>query len=479
MNEALSTRLSAPVVEGEVLAGKYEVARLLGAGGMGVVVEARHVQLGQRVALKFLLSDECRSKEAIGRFLREGRAAVRIKSEHVARVTDVGTLENGAPFIVMEYLEGEDLSNILARRGALFVTEAVDYVLQAAEAIAEAHSLGIIHRDLKPANLFLTQRADGSPLIKVLDFGISKIDNDPQQVSLTASTGALGSPQYMSPEQMRSAKYVDHRTDIWAVGAILFELLAGHPPFQADSLIGLCTLVATKEAPRLRDVVRDAPEGLSRVISKCLERELDNRYDTLAQLAVELMPFGSSSARTSSHRIVTILKDAGMADAVPLPSDPPTRSHDPNTDTVAIGQTADIQRKRTRGPLIALIGGLAVATFLLTAWAVRTKSSHAPAAVPLDPAEAVSGIVDAAMAPTPTEYGDAASVRDAPFDGGDASSVTPASSGATSPTPLARSTSSKRRVSSTPPAKTSSEKSPPAPSSTKTSKLPDFGGRNY
>src|ERR1051326_8983161 len=167
--------MTGPVKEGGVLAGKYRVERVLGVGGMGVVVSALHLQLDERVALKFLLPDALENQEAVARFQREARAAVKIKSEHVARVSDVGQLENGAPYMVMEYLEGSDLSDVLKQRGSLPVEEAVQYVLEACEAIAEAHALGIVHRDLKPSNLFLAKRPDGRSIVKVLDFGISKV----------------------------------------------------------------------------------------------------------------------------------------------------------------------------------------------------------------------------------------------------------------------------------------------------------------
>jgi serine/threonine-protein kinase len=187
---------------GEVLAGKYMVDQVLGQGGMGVVVAGRHVQLGNRVAIKFLLPGAAQHPEATARFLREARAAVQIQSEHVARVSDVGTLDNGAPYMVMEFLNGSDLGQVLAARGAPFaIEEGVSYLLQACEAIAEAHALGIVHRDLKPANLFLTQRADGSALVKVLDFGISKVmAGHDADASITATATVMGSPAYMSPE---------------------------------------------------------------------------------------------------------------------------------------------------------------------------------------------------------------------------------------------------------------------------------------
>ena len=193
------------IQEGDILAGKYRVERILGTGGMGMVVAAHHIQLDERVALKFLLPAAIANMESVARFIREARSAFKIKSEHVARVTDVGQLENGSPYIVMEYLDGKDLAAWLIEYGAMPIPQAVDFVLQASEAIAEAHAIGIVHRDLKPANLFCVQRSDGQPSIKVLDFGISKVMNQTAQMhAMTRTNGLVGSPLYMSPEHMKS-----------------------------------------------------------------------------------------------------------------------------------------------------------------------------------------------------------------------------------------------------------------------------------
>src|SRR5262245_15691858 len=236
---------------GGILAGKCRIDRVLGQGGMGIVVAAHHLQLDERVAIKFLLPEALANPEAVARFGREARAAVKIKSEHVARVTDVGALpETGAPYMVMELMRGKDLGAALREQGALPVHLAVEYVLQACEALAEAHAIGIVHRDLKPANLFLTARADGSPCVKVLDFGISKIaahSGSGSDMGMTRTQSIMGSPLYMSPEQMASARDVDQRSDVWAVGTVLYEIVTGHVPFTGETMPQLCTQILHHE----------------------------------------------------------------------------------------------------------------------------------------------------------------------------------------------------------------------------------------
>jgi serine/threonine-protein kinase len=296
--------MSAPVELGTMIAGKYRVERVLGQGGMGVVVVAMHDELDQRVAIKFLLKDALADQEWIARFSREAKAAARIKSEHAVKVYDVGKLDGGAPYMVMEYLEGRDLQTILNEQQRLPVGEAVEYVLQACEAIAEAHAAGIVHRDLKPANLFVTHRTDGSPCVKILDFGISKMTSltggDNQTVTNTSAI--VGSPLYMSPEQMRASKNVDRRTDIWSLGVILQELVSGSPSFVANTTAELCALVLT--APPSPLDLPSAPPGFADVISRCLKKTAEERFASIAELARALEPFGPPSVKTSVERIV-------------------------------------------------------------------------------------------------------------------------------------------------------------------------------
>jgi chaperonin GroEL len=288
---------AAPVSPGDVIAGKYKIERVLGAGGMGVVVQALHLDLEQRVAVKFLLPHAAADAEGYARFMREGRAAARIRSQHVVRVSDVGRLENGLPYIVMEYLDGVDLG-ALVQRGALPIAQAVDYLLQACDAIGEAHTNGVVHRDLKPSNLFLAQRPDGAGIIKVLDFGISKVSGSgPSDVALTRSTAVMGSPLYMSPEQLKSSRAVDHRTDIWALGAILFELITAVPPFGADSLPLLVAQILSEPPRALGDYRSDVPSDLEAVILRCLTRDPMLRPQSVSELVLALTPFAGARSQ--------------------------------------------------------------------------------------------------------------------------------------------------------------------------------------
>jgi len=310
------------LVPGQVLAGKYRVERVLGKGGMGVVVAAEHMDLNERVALKLMLPDALESDEAMARFLREARAAVKIKGEHVARVLDVGKLETGEPYIVMECLEGTDLGALLDKKGPLPIKEAVEYLLQACEALAEAHALGIIHRDLKPANLFLARRPDGSALVKILDFGISKImprrtSQDPVDVSITNTRQILGTPLYMAPEQLDSSRNADMTSDIWSLGAILYELLTGAVPFDGKTLQELRTRIRTEPAPALRSHRQEAPRVLEAIVQRCLEKDPAKRFPNVAELATALSAFAPARARVSVQRIHRMIDNAGLGSTTP------------------------------------------------------------------------------------------------------------------------------------------------------------------
>jgi eukaryotic-like serine/threonine-protein kinase len=299
--------LGALAQPGQVLLGKYRIERVLGVGGMGAVVLATHLQLEERVAIKFLLSSVARQPDMVERFLREGRTAIKIRSEHCVRVLDVGTLEGGQPYMVMEFMEGRDLDATIRESGPLPIADAVDFVLQAGEALAEAHALGTVHRDLKPANLFVTRRADGSPSIKVLDFGISKQAGAAGNMGMTSTQAVMGSPLYMSPEQMRSSKDVDARADIWALGTVLYEAIAGSPPFDGETVTALIIKITQDAVPPMRNRRLDVPPQLEAVIGTALEKDRARRYQTMASFAAALAPFGSASAFASADRIARVL----------------------------------------------------------------------------------------------------------------------------------------------------------------------------
>src|SRR5688500_7703308 len=288
---------------------------------MGVAVAATHWQLAKRVAVKFLMPEAMAAGGARERGVREARAAVQFKGEHVARVMDIGTLENGAPFIVMEYLEGLDLSTLLQSNGPLPVQTAVDYVLQVCEALAEAHgTLGIVHRDLKPANLFLTQNADGSALIKVLDFGISKMQSlsSTMSGSITSDTAVFGSPLYMSPEQVVSSRDVDHLTDIWALGVVLHELVVGYPPFRGDSPPAVMVSIAVGIPPPLCSERPDAPPELEAIVRRCLSKDRRQRFESVSALARALEPLASAHGRGSAARIARTSGEEQAFDHIPV-----------------------------------------------------------------------------------------------------------------------------------------------------------------
>ena len=304
-----------PVREGQILAGKYRVERVLGSGGMGFVVAAWHLELEQRVAMKFLHPLALERADTAERFRREARSAAKIRSEHVARVIDVGIMEGGVPYMVMEYLEGHDIADEMAKVGMLPIEDAIDFVLQAIEALAEAHAAGIVHRDLKPANLFIATRADGSRIVKVLDFGISKslLGASVAELSLTRTSVLIGSPLYMSPEQMRSAKDVDTRTDIWSLGVILYEMITGQPPYTGDSIPALCASLLSDTPVSMRVLRREVSSELEDVVSRCLAKDRQHRYATVGELARALAPFGSASSQLHVDRASRVmgLRDSG------------------------------------------------------------------------------------------------------------------------------------------------------------------------
>jgi len=384
---------------GDVVGGKFRVEGVLGTGGMGVVLTARHVQLGQSVAIKILRRDFAANPDAVARFLREARTAVNLQSAHVVRVMDVGTLDDGLPYMVMEHLTGTDLCDLLEQRKTLPVEEAVDYVLQGMEAVAEAHTLGLVHRDLKPANLFLTTRPDGSGLVKVLDFGISKATEASEQgqrdKSLTATSAVMGSPMYMSPEQLRSSKNVDTRTDIWALGVILYELVSGRFPFEEETVTGLCARIAADPPVPLHDHRADVPPAFEAVVLRCLAKDMKDRPQTVGELALLLRPFASAEVQLAVDRIVRIggparARQASIPEA--LPSSPGSQGiisvrggiHSPTGFADTVGATSQVttSRKGRRTTTLLVVAGALAALALGGGLVITLRSAPTRVAGP-------------------------------------------------------------------------------------------------
>jgi eukaryotic-like serine/threonine-protein kinase len=371
---------------GEVFAERYVIEAQLGVGAAGVVLSATHVDLKQRVAIK-LLRDT--APVGVERMVREARAALSLHSEHIVRVMDVGRDREGRAYIVMEQLEGSDLGTLLQQRGNFSVVESVDYVLQACAGIAEAHARGIVHRDLKPSNLFLTQRADGAPLVKVLDFGISKTCEDQDaESSLTGPAEMIGSPRYMSPEQVRGARDVDHRADIWALGIILFRFLSGIAPFggKGKGITGALTSIVMDDPPSLVALVPAVPVELEAVVLRCLAKAPENRPQSTAELSAQLAPFGSGEGRAAVARLLRSIQGRPSSEA-------PTKPPPPVATPLALRP----RRVVVAGLVAASIAIPAVAFAVLgrhggpateAPRAVAVASPVAPAAEPMAPAAA-------------------------------------------------------------------------------------------
>ncbi len=368
-----------PLEVGTVIDGKYRVEGPIGAGGMGMVFSARHLQLRERVAIKVLKPDRIGRPALVERLLREARAAASIRNRHVVRVLDVGTLPDAQPFIVMEFLEGEDLATLLARRGPLSISDAVDHVLEACEALAEAHALGIVHRDLKPANLFLERRASGAVSVKVVDFGVARfLAGHADAVTttdsgLTSSHAFVGSPAYISPEQLTTPDEVDTRADIWALGVILHEMLTGSQPFTAPTLALTCTKIL-QDAPPVLTRTDVAPE-LAAALKRALEKDPERRFATMRELGAALAPFGSALARASLAEIEAVARREPFSVQAALPS----RHSDPASPTLTgsvLKARRPMPKVRARWAFVAL--GVGVLAALLVAASRRAPRENLP-----------------------------------------------------------------------------------------------------
>jgi serine/threonine-protein kinase len=310
------TSVSRPALGvGDVVAAKYRITSVIGEGGMGTVFAAHHELLDVTVAIKVLSGDLIRNRSVTDRFLREARAVARLKSDHVVRVMDVGTLEAGQPYIVMELLEGEDLEHRIQREKKLPIAESVDIILQALEAMSHAHAVGIVHRDLKPANLFLATTPDGREVVKVLDFGIAKLSplvkhDGGRSGALTGEHTMLGSPSYMSPEQVRDSSIIDHRADLWALGVILYEIVTGQEPFGGNSVGEIFGGILHSSPTPLRDLLPEAPAELQAAVERCLSRDPEDRFPSVAAMARALEPVSSGALPDHATRMEQTLARA-------------------------------------------------------------------------------------------------------------------------------------------------------------------------
>jgi len=355
-SEDLALLQSLPFKMGELLVGKYRVERVLGVGGMGVVVAATHVDLDRLVAVKVIRSELASHEDNVQRLLLEARAAARIQSEHVGKVLDVGRLDSGEPYIVMEYLHGYDLARYLEQKGHLETVESIDLLLQACEALAEAHDAGIVHRDLKPENLFLTPLKDGSHLLKVLDFGISKHLSEAGQRALTTPQTAIGSPQYMAPEQMQ-AEAVDIRVDVWSLGAILYELLTGYPAFEGDTLPVVCARVLSGQPVPLLQRSPNTPSAVDGVVTACLQKDRNRRLPNVRAFVDALAPFGGPQSRLLHGRIV------GQAHASTQQLFPQAATSALSGEVPPASRTVAVNRSLSRGPIYLAMLGVVVLGF--------------------------------------------------------------------------------------------------------------------
>jgi serine/threonine-protein kinase len=402
---------------------KYRVERLIGRGGMGTVMLAHHLRLDEDVALKFLNPQAMKKPDVVARFEREARAVVKLKSPHVTRVLDVEVAENGTPFIVMEYLEGQTLAGLVRGGAALPVDLAVEYMLQACEAVAEAHAMGIVHRDLKPGNLFLTTGPDGSAVVKVLDFGVSKfgaLDKTSGAEIETLPDAVVGSPPYMSPEQLRSSKQVDARTDIWSLGVVLFEIVTGRMPFAAENLHEHYTKLMLQDPPLPTEVRADLPAKLDAIVGKCLEREPTDRYANVGELARDLAELAPERARASAERVERTLaatRPVRHTSRPSLPAPPIALPPSLHTTSDETKLTAPRRARRTARITMIVASGavLAAAAFVVTKFrptttapaptrtAIATATAATTTATATPSASVTTAAVSSASAmPTPT-----------------------------------------------------------------------------
>jgi len=477
-----SGKASTPLLrEGELIGGRYKIERCLGGGGMASVYRATHVGLDQPVAVKVVSPLIREVPGIVSRFMREARAATRLKGEHIVRVFDVGATDDGAPYMVMELLQGRDLGELLDEGFRPTVEQAIDYVLQACEALAEVHGLGIVHRDLKPANLFVTRGPDGLTCIKLIDFGISRVDSPlspKDSIALTNPEVVMGSPRYMPPEQMESAAAADSRSDIWGLGAILYELLVGHAPFDGESLFDIYAAAVRSPPPAPSSVRREVPKDLDDVLLKCLRVDPTDRHADVAELALALAPFGNEDASSRAESIARVLdasraRGQGVDDGVLAPPSDRNKSSSSSRIRRRASESRASRRRRVVG-LTAAAMLLVGVGFVARPLARRLNpapfdSENSAAAVieeqPLDPPSTLVDVPGPSPAPAETTAADEqeSAAADEQVTAAAAEQVTAEATAAAAPAE-ATATTSKATPTATPAATTpKSTTSKPAP----------------
>ncbi len=494
------------IVTGAILDGKYLIGRVIGSGAVGIVFEAKNVELDETVAIKCLRPEMLVDKAMVGRFAREAKAAAAIKSEYVATVHDVGTSDGGVPYIVMEYLDGKDLGTYVAETGTIGPRTAVEYMLQVCEALAVAHSKGIVHRDIKPENLLLTERAGGMRIVKVLDFGISKTALTgsifQNELPIVKTVNLMGTPLYMSPEQVRVSSSVDVRSDIWSLGMVTYEILTGQTAFAGQSITEICAAILEHTPTPIEVHRNDLPSGLVEVVTKCLQKDVSKRYQNIAELALALMPFGPKRTRLNVERAVAVLQGSGQLDpSVRVHSTAPPGTHEiqhtpiprpPSVPNVNVTGGSDsvpgsAPQRVAPGPEIVASAGdppfrkktptgtiVAVLALLLGVGGIAAVATRGPSSKKIAPAETSQAptAVAATVAPPPSQPLRPASENTAePAE----ASTTKAGAGASAPAPTAKPAwATAPRPASVAPGKAPST-TPKPKTSAKTGEEPDLG----
>ncbi len=421
--QAVAPSLVERLSPGAVVNDKYRILSILGRGSMGIVAECEHLELRERVALKFLLTrGNVAGEDFRVRFTREAQLSAKLKGRHIARVVDVGVWLDSLPYMVMEYLDGTDLAQVLRDAGRLPLDVALDFAVQICEGVAEAHALGVVHRDLKPSNVFVTRQADGSDLIKILDFGVSKWDVPDRDDEGTQAGLVLGSPKYMAPEQMFAASTVDARADVWSIGAVLYQMIAGRPPFDFSTFAQTFAAMASDRVPSaLTAQIPEVPPELERAIFRCFERVPDRRAQSVAELAGALLEAVRSPLAASIRtRVESILSSRSNREGGAGESSSSSRIRIAPHDAAApvwlrgsametsssVRMRTDAQpqeeapppkkRHRWAAVALALVGAASFAGFA-TPSILRTRAPAEPRA---DGPPAASSIHEAALAPS-------------------------------------------------------------------------------